>query len=119
MKKKFLLSSICTILLCVCLISGATFALFTSETKTNITVQSGTVEVESTVSNLKTFSMDVEQAAGVFENGGTASLVDGKLVLDKVAPGDKATFSLTIVNNSNIAIQYRVLVRKWKLSFCS
>lgn len=110
MKKKFLLSSICTILLCVCLISGATFALFTSETKTNITVQSGTVEVESTVSNLKTFSMDVEQAAGVFENGGTASLVDGKLVLDKVAPGDKATFSLTIVNNSNIAIQYRVLV---------
>lgn len=110
MKKRMLLSSIMMIVLCVSLISGATFALFTSESKTNITIQSGKVEVVSTISDLKTYSLDVEQQDGLFENGGLAVLDNekGTVELKKVTPGDKATFKLVIENKSNVSVKYCV-----------
>ena len=46
MKKKVLLSSIATIALCFCLITGSTFALFTDTTEFNVAVTSGDVEIE-------------------------------------------------------------------------
>ena len=45
MKKKVLLSSIATIALCLCLIAGSTFALFTSQDNVNIAVTAGEVEM--------------------------------------------------------------------------
>ncbi|MBR1867493.1 MAG: right-handed parallel beta-helix repeat-containing protein [Clostridia bacterium] len=44
-KKKILFSSVMVIALCLSLIAGSTFALFTSESKVNIAVTSGTVKV--------------------------------------------------------------------------
>lgn len=110
MKKSILVSSFLTIALCLSVLIGSTFALFTSEDKVNIAVTSGKVEVEATISNLKTYSMDVEQAAGTFENGGVATLTNGELFLDKVTPGDKVTFTIAIDNRSNVNIKYRTVV---------
>lgn len=108
MKKSIILSSIMIIVLCLSLITGATFALFTSEAKNTITVQSGKVEVVSVLSDLKTYSFAEEQENGLFENGGTAVLdaEKGTVVLTNVTPGDKATFKLVVTNNSNVAIKY-------------
>ena len=47
MKKKALASSILVIAICLCLIAGSTFALFTDETKFNIAVTSGDVEIQA------------------------------------------------------------------------
>ncbi len=113
MKKRVLLTSLLTIALCFSLMFGATYALFTSESKVNIAVTSGKVEVEASVEGLKTYSMGVEQAAGVFENGGTAVYNAGVLKLDKMTPGDKVEFDINIVNSSNITIQYRA---KWNIT---
>ena len=44
-RKNFIVSSILTIAMCVSMIVGSTFALFTSESKVNIAVSSGKVEV--------------------------------------------------------------------------
>lgn len=108
MKKRILLTSICTIVLSLTLLTGATFALFTSESKTSITVSAGNVEVESVLSDLKTYSLDVLQNDSEFENGGKATLDSelGTLVLENITPGDKATFKLTIKNKSNVTIKY-------------
>ena len=108
MKKNCILSSIMILVLCFALISGATFALFTSESTVNIAVTSGKVEVVTELSELKTYSMNVAQESGSFENGGTAVLdsKNGTVVLEKVTPGDKATFNLKVVNNSNVNIKY-------------
>ena len=110
MKKSFILSSIMILVLCLSLISGATFALFTSESTNTISVSAGKVEVVTALSDLKTYSMDVEQQQGYFENGGTAVLdaVAGTVVLEKVTPGDKATFKLVVTNNSNVSIKYSI-----------
>ena len=112
MKKRILLVSFLTIALCFSLIFGATYALFTSESKVNIAVTSGKVQMEANIENLKIYSLDVEQT-DKFENGGTAVYENGVLTLDKMTPGDKVTFDIKIVNSSNINIKYRL---KWNVS---
>ena len=137
-KKKTLLSAILAIAFCMSLIAGSTFALFTSESRVNIAVNSGKVEVVASVSGLNTFSVvnddEVEetdanyageiaedklgagkykyvaQPAGQFSEGGTAVYENGTLTLDKMIPGDKVTFNVDIENNSNVKIQYRTRI---------
>ena len=119
MKKRIILSAVLTMVLCFCLIGGATFALFTSESSVNIAVTSGKVDVEAEIKDLEVYSMDVLQTATdndgneLFENGGTAKYdaVNNVLTLDKAAPGDKVVFNIVVTNYSNIDIQYRVT---WK-----
>ncbi|MBR2343224.1 MAG: hypothetical protein IKA64_03125 [Clostridia bacterium] len=109
MKKKVLVSSILTIALCLSLIAGSTFALFTSESNADISIKSGKVEMIATIddTSLELYSMDVAQT-GTFENGGTAEFTDANtLVFENVTPGDKATFKVVMTNNSNVAVQYR------------
>ena len=45
MKKKILLSSILTIALCLSIIAGSTYALFTSSADVNVAVTAGNVEL--------------------------------------------------------------------------
>lgn len=109
MKKKSILSSIVTIALCLCLVAGSTFALFTSEAQVNVAVTAGKVNVEAYLDNFKTYSMDDPTTVnGVFDNGGTATYANGTLTLDNVTPGDEVKFDVNIVNNGNVDVQYRL-----------
>ena len=112
MKKRHLLVSLMTLVLCLTLISGATFALFTSESKVNIAVTSGKVAVKAEIDNLKTYYLDVLQDAGKFENGGTAVLSEqnSKLNLNLMTPGDKAVLNIKMENTSNVKIKYRIVL---------
>ncbi len=112
MKKRIILSAVLTMLLCFCLIGGATFALFTSSSEVNIAVTSGKVKVDAQIDGLVLYSMD-ELQEGKFENGGTAVYENGTLTLRNVAPGDKVEFDIIVTNTSNIDIQYIV---KWKVT---
>ena len=59
MKKKVITSAILTIALAFSLLLGATYALFTSESKTNIAISSGKVDVQAVVleESIKTYSL--------------------------------------------------------------
>lgn len=116
MKKKVLLTSVLTIILCLCLIAGSTFALFTSSDKVNVAVTAGKVELTA---NLKEDSMltwsslyqteDDARTDGLFDNGGTAEITDGaNVVIDRMTPGDVAKFMIDVHNASNVGVQYRV-----------
>lgn len=119
-KLSLILPSLLTILGCIAIGSGSTYSLFTSEATNNITISSGKVSVVSTLSDFSLYSptsidsdgtiKDDTNAAkeGKFANGGTATLTsDNKIVLDKIAPGDKVSFKLKVENKSNISIKYR------------
>ena len=110
MKKKIILSSVLTIALCLSLIAGSTFALFTSTAQVNVAVTAGKVEVVATLADLATYSMgESTDVSGTFANGGTASFTDAKeLVLSNATPGDKVTFNVKIANESNVAASYRI-----------
>ena len=58
MKKKVLLSAVVTIALCLCLIAGSTFALFTSKSETNIAVTAGNVDVTASVKDFMLYSVE-------------------------------------------------------------
>jgi predicted ribosomally synthesized peptide with SipW-like signal peptide len=101
--------SVLTICLLVLLLTGSTYALFTDQASTSIVVGSAKVDVEVEITDVKTYSMDVLQAQGKFELGGTAEVTtEGVLALVHVAPGDKVEFTLDITNNSNITILERI-----------
>lgn len=103
MKSKVLLSSILTIVLCLSLIAGSTLALFSSESKVNVAVNSATVKVEAIASDLTVGST---LGAPI----GSAELVGNTLTLINLVPGDYATFSINIDNQSNVAINFRTVI---------
>ena len=120
-KSRTFLSTMLGIALCASLIAGATFAIFTGEASVNIAVTSGKVNVTATVDNLKLYSSDnidtntftgteTERTnEGTFLNNGTATLSGNKLSLDRLTPGDRVTFVVSIKNESNVTIKYRTL----------
>lgn len=91
---------------------GSTFALFTSQAETNVTVTTGKVDVKASASDLKTYSLDKEMDEGKFENGGTATINGTSIILSNVTPGDKVAFSVSIKNNSTVKTKYRISVLK-------
>lgn len=107
-KRSVVVTSIATIALSTSIAVGGTFALFTSESKVNIAVTSGTVALVANINDLTLYSMDVEQTGGTFENGGTAVIEGNTLSLTSVTPGDKATFDVDITNDSTIPVKYRL-----------
>ena len=90
MKRRTLALSILTVVCCLGLIVGATLALFNSSSKVDISVTSGDVNVSATITNYTTYSKGAETAEkGTFENGGTATVDGGSVVLDRISPMDK------------------------------
>ena len=121
-KGKIIATSIASIAMCASLIAGGTYALFTSESTVNIAVTSGKVDVNATIveDSLQTYSYAwngetqkydsvATEVNGTFTNGGTATFDSkAKLSLDLLSPGDKATFTIDVDNQSNINVKYRV-----------
>ena len=95
MSKKTILSSLLTIVLCLGLIAGTTYALFTSEDTLNISVKSATVSLDASIADLATSSMGVAQENNTFANGGGAKFENSTLTLSLMTPGDKVTFNIT------------------------
>lgn len=111
MNKKTLLTSLMSIAMLASITTGATYALFTAEDSVNIAVNAAKVKVLATLNqqSLKTYSKNVEQPYGTFENGGTASITeDSKLSLQNLTPGDALNFVINATNESNVIIKYRI-----------
>ncbi len=120
-KKKLIASSVLSLVMCGSVLTGATYALFTSESETSISINSGKVEVVAKVTNLALHSQEnidvvtkvgtpIEVEGTTFPNGGTATYADGVLTLDRLTPGDGVTFNVSVTNNSNVDIKYRTVI---------
>lgn len=107
-KRNVVVSAILAIMLCVSLIAGATFALFTSESKTNIAVTSGKVNVTATVENERLSST---LASGNLAQTSVSYDDEAQTVtLNKIVPGDTVTFDIKIHNDSDISVKYRTII---------
>lgn len=123
-KRSILVSAALTIALCLCLIAGSTYAIFTSSDAHNIAVTSGTVKLTASMDGLNTYTEltdgnvtyqnDVADSSGavLFENGGYAKFNDDhNLDIVNMTPGDGVNFTVTVDNSdTNVAIQYRVVL---------
>ena len=125
-KRKIIIPAILSILACGSIAAGSTYALFTSESKVNVAITSGKVEVNATLSGLEAYSpteiatdgtisndsnlANNENEIKVFGNGGTAQIDEGTLKLSNVTPGDKVSFDIKINNKSSVKALYRVVI---------
>lgn len=127
-KKAILISSISAIMLCVGLIVGLTFALFTSETAINVSIRSAVVNIDASIKDCKLYSakasadgaltdeygatyVEEEQTNGKFANGGSATIKeDGTIAFTGMTAGDKVQFTVDLTNTSNISIKYNTLL---------
>ena len=113
-KRNVVVSAILAIMLCVSLIAGATFALFTSESKVNIAVTSGKVSVvanidETSVQTKQLYDTDYSQGATNMYEGVATFGAEG-LTLEKFVPGDGIKFNIVVKNESNVTVQYRTII---------
>lgn len=107
MKSRLIVSSFLTIALCLSLIAGSTFALFTSESKVNVAVTSAKVNVTASLED-----------DAITKNFGDADVTDAKVSSDdpskititNFAPKDSVTVAVKLTNDSSIAIKYRLSV---------
>ncbi len=93
---------------------GSTFALFTSESKVNIAVTSGKVNV---VANIDENSVQTKQLYDTeYEDGkdnmfeGVATFGEEGLTLEKFVPGDGIKFNIVVKNESNVTVKYRTII---------
>lgn len=123
-KRSIVISAVLTIALCLCLIAGSTYAIFTSSDVNNIAVTAGSVKISATMDGLNvyteledgvvSYTNSTEEADGsiLFENQGYAKFNDDhNLELVYMTPGDGVNFTINVDNTStNVAIQYRVVL---------
>ncbi len=126
--KKILVPSILVVALCLSIIVGSTFALFTDRTQLDIVVATGDVEMDAEISSWKiesvkaddagtivdefggTYVYEDRTASGTFANGGTATVTGSTIDLVNITPGDKITFEISGENTSNVAVKYRYTI---------
>ena len=89
MKKRLILSSIMSIILCFCLATGSAYALFTSESNVNVAVSYGKVDVTAKAENFKTYSASWNETTKSYESVEQSSLTF-------------ATLGTVTVNNNDI-----------------
>ena len=117
-KRNVIVSAALTIALCVCLIAGSTYAIFTSTDTVNIAAQSATVNITAALdaTSLKTgtelsgYTQTASSGVAVFENGGTAKVdaTGDNLELTYMTPGDIVDVNVKVDNTSNVKTKYRV-----------
>lgn len=112
-KRSVIITAILAIIMCASLAAGATFALFTSSSSVNIAVTSGNVEVTASVVEIQKSYVDEH---GETVNGklfsGDATFDEGArtVTLSHVLPKDTVKFKVRVVNGSNVAIKYRMVM---------
>ncbi len=112
-KRSVIITAILAIIMCASLVAGATFALFSSSSSVNIAVTSGNVEVTASVVDIQKSYVDDK---GEKVNGklfsGDATFDEGAhtVTLSNVLPKDTVEFKVRVVNGSNVAIKYRMVM---------
>lgn len=112
-KRSVIITAILAIIMCASLVAGATFALFSSSSSVNIAVTSGNVEVTASVVDIQKSYVDDK---GKTVNGklfsGDATFDEGAhtVTLSNVLPKDTVKFKVKVVNGSNVAIKYRMVM---------
>lgn len=109
MKNKLLFSSFVSIILCFSLICGATFALFTSESKVNVAVTSGTVKVEAYLKEQpklsSTLGENLPQTTAVYDQ------TTNSMKITNMVPGDVVDFTIDVYNKSDVTIKYQAFMK--------
>ena len=111
-KRNVIFSATLTIVLCLSLLAGATFAFFTSEAKVNIAITSGKIEVVATVdeSSVQKKQLGADYSSSGTTFAGETEVAGGTVSLKNFVAGDGVKFNITVKNNSTVSVKYRTVL---------
>lgn len=89
------------------MMAGASFALFTSESTVNVAVTSGKVSVVASAGDL-TYTSTLGEKLGE----SNATKTDNTITIERMVPGDRIEFDITIHNESDVTVNYRTAFTK-------
>lgn len=120
-KSRAILLSVLVVVMCLAVILGATFALFTSRREYQIGVNTGKIDVQGELTLTRAWSQgqstNEREEATVTDNtatlpqGGTVAITDGSnITINNMSLGDGAAFELAVTNASAVDMKYSVTV---------
>lgn len=120
-KSSAILLSVLVVVMCLAVILGATFALFTSRREYQIGVNTGKIDVQGELTLMQAWSQgqstNEREEATVIDNtatlpqGGTVVITDGSnITINNMSLGDGAAFELAVTNASAVDMKYSVTV---------
>ncbi len=119
-RRNVIISAVLTIAMCVSMIAGATYAIFTSEDTVNIAVSSGTVKMTAKLDSTSlvatsrgadVYMSEATDGKAYFATGGYAEVTrEGDIKLVNIVPGDAVTVNINVENLSSVDVQYRVVM---------
>ena len=116
-KLKIIIPAALSMLACGGIVAG-TYAIFAKESKVNIAVTTGNIDVVASVDGELTKTHKEANSSGEYEEkdglySGDATLDEAKqeLTLNNMLPMDKVSFNIKIKNNSTVVVKYRTIVK--------
>lgn len=98
--------AVLTCIVCISMIAGATFALFTDNDKVNVSVTTAKLKVSADITNLGTDHKNVEVANSKLLP--TYNEETKTLSVNDMLPGDVVTFDVVITSDATVDVKYRM-----------
>lgn len=97
--------AILTCIVCVSMIAGATFALFTDNDKVDVSVTTAKLDVSAEITDVGKSSNGTDANDQLFAEYDAEEKL---LTVDNMLPGDVVTFKVTITSAATVDVKYRV-----------
>lgn len=120
-KKKILIMSAITIATCLAIITGSTFALFTSNSIFNVAITAGNLKVTATPVDADQdgnvdFAVNTEFAGKLPIGEASFDPQNNNITIVRMVPGDYVQFAINVKNEGNIAVDCSVKFAKKTLT---
>ncbi len=109
MKKKSILTSILIIVMCLSMTVGGTYAMFATESKVNVAVTLGRVNVEAYLDGKPMLSSSY--GYNLPETSVNYNKETKQIEVSNMVPGDQIDFTISVVNKSTVSAKFQVFVK--------
>ncbi|MBR2322026.1 MAG: hypothetical protein IKA54_00315 [Clostridia bacterium] len=109
MKKHSILTSILIIVMCLSMTVGGTYAMFATESKVNVAITLGKVDVEAYLKG--DIKLSSSYGYNLPETIANYNEETKQIEVSNMVPGDQIDFTISVVNKSTVSAKYQVFVK--------
>ena len=108
MKKHSILTSILIIVMWLSMTVGGTYAMFATESKVNVAITLGKVDVEAYLKKEPTLSSTL--GSNLSQTTAEYNEEKNAIEVNNMVPGDQVNFTISVVNKSTVSVKYQEFV---------
>lgn len=109
MKKHSILTSILIIIMCLSMTVGGTYAMFATESKVNVAITLGKVDVEAYLKG--DIKLSSSYGYNLPETIANYNEETKQIEVSNMVPGDQIDFTISVINKSTVSAKYQVFVK--------